>query len=494
MLFNSYLFLLGFMPITLLLYFGLAGPRGPRASLATLTCASLVFYAWWNPPYVALIVVSMLLNYALGRFLSRSFLAGPGAARRWAAILGVAANLALLGYYKYANFFLGVVGDLTGQSLQMAGLILPLGISFFTFEQVGFVVDAYGGRARDYSFLEYIFFVTFFPHLIAGPIIAHHELLSQLQDRRIYRFDASRLATGVTLFFIGLFKKVVLADNLAPYVGAAFSTAQAGQVPESFAAWLSVLAYALQLYYDFSGYSDMGLGLARMLGFKLPLNFDSPYKAVNIIEFWRRWHMTLSRFLRDYLYIPLGGNRSGRWRRHLNLCITMLLGGLWHGAGWGFLVWGALHGLYLVINHSFRELRGAESLAQERHPWWLREATTQLTFVAVLVGWVFFRAVDFGSAWRMLQAMASIRPAALVAGLRADAGAAALCAVAYAMARLMPNSQEWLADLDPALPSVSGRWAWRWRLSPAWAAVTAVMATAGILGLTRVSEFLYFQF
>ena len=491
MLFNSYTFILGFLPLTLLAFFLTAKHLGSRPALAVLTFASLLFYAWWNPPYVALIVLSMLINYAIGTHLSDMYGVNDKASKSyWVATGGVIANLAVLGYYKYANFFVATLGQAVGARYHLETIILPLGISFFTFEQVGYVVDAYKGKARHYTFLEYVFFVTFFPHLIAGPIIAHHELLSQVEKGRSYRFDAQAFATGLTLFIIGLFKKVVFADYLATVASPMFDAAFRGVTPTAFAAWLGTVAYALQLYFDFSGYSDMGLGLARMLGFKLPLNFDSPYKAANIIDFWRRWHITLSRFLRDYLYIALGGNRSGKARRHINLMLTMFLGGLWHGAGWSFAMWGALHGFYLMVNHGFRSLRKNSS---KPDPWIVREASTTLTFVAVLVGWVFFRAADWNIGASILQSMAGFHGLGLQAW-SADKLAVAACVALYLVARVAPNSQELLARHDPTLPIITTSWRWQWQWSPLWAVLTAALACISLLGMTHVTEFLYFQF
>ena len=498
MLYNSYAFVLVYLPAVLALHFGVFARLGMRWALGWLATASLAFYAYWRPPYVLLIVASMLINYGIGRALSASYReqAGVGRAwngRRWLATGAVAANLALLGYFKYVHFFSEAVSAVLSVHWVVSQVILPLGISFFTFEQVGYVVDAYRGEARAYSFVEYFFFVTFFPHLIAGPIIVHSELLSQVADPKRYRFSADNMACGLSLFVFGLAKKVLLADSLASMGGDAFARAQAGEAAGLAAAWLGLLAYALQLYFDFSGYSDMGLGLARMLNFKLPLNFDSPYKAANIIDFWRRWHMTLSRFLRDMLYIPLGGNRFGLVRRHINLTTTMLLGGLWHGAGWNFLVWGGLHGLYLVINHTWQAYARAHFGSWRPGPLY-RQAAILLTFLAVLVGWVFFRAASAGAAVTFLAGLvggggveSATELAPLLPGLAA-------CALGYLVVRLCPNTQEILAPFEPAVPAIKTAFATPWSWRPRWALAAAALAAASMLGFTHVSEFLYFQF
>ena len=299
----------------------------------------------------------MVFNFSAGLVLSRA----AAAHRHRLLVLAVAGDLALLGYFKYAGFLVGTADQFLGGAWPIPAIVLPLGISFFTLTQIAFLVDTARSQARDYKFTHYLLFVCYFPHLIAGPILHHKELMPQLDRADIVRFSPRRLALGLSYFTIGLFKKTVIADALSPYVGRVFDGAAQGMAPSGAEAWGAVLAYTLQLYFDFSGYSDMAIGLARMFGVRLPLNFDSPYKAVSIIEFWRRWHMTLSRFLRDYLYIPLGGNRHGTVRRYVNLLLTMLIGGLWHGAGWNFMLWGGLHGLYLAVNHLWRALVG------ERH-------------------------------------------------------------------------------------------------------------------------------
>ena len=290
-----------------------------------LVLASLFFYGWWNPAYLLLIIGSMLFNYYTGVQLSyrqnRLFLG-----------IAIALNLALLGYFKYANFFVENISDLAGLGWNIEHIVLPLAISFFTFQQIAYLVDAYRRETSEYNFLHYALFVSFFPQLISGPIVHHKEMLPQFIRETARFIEYRHLAIGISVFILGLFKKVVVADSLAPYSIEAFNAVAAGEMLTFFEAWKGALAYTFQLYFDFSGYSDMAIGLAMLFGIRLPLNFDSPYKANSVIEFWQRWHITLSRFLRDYLYIPLGGNRKGQKRRYLNLMITMLLGGLWHGA------------------------------------------------------------------------------------------------------------------------------------------------------------------
>ena len=328
MLFSSYVFIFLFLPITAA-GFALLGLIGSRtASLLWLILCSLFFYGYWNPRYVPLIVGATAINYIVGAF----WLARPNApARKLALTLGLIFNLGLLVYFKYANLLVNTFDTITGQTVHLSPIVLPLAISFFVFQKIAFLVDSYRGQHRGRGVIEFFAFVTFFPQLIAGPIVRPHEMLPQLARRRAFVITAKNLSIGLTLFIIGLAKKVLIADSVSPTATRIFDTAH-GPLPLTLAsAWLGALSYALQIYFDFSGYSDMAIGLARIFGFRLPVNFNSPYKAVNIIDFWRRWHITLSRVLRDYLYIPLGGNRKGHVRRYVNLMITMLLGGLWHG-------------------------------------------------------------------------------------------------------------------------------------------------------------------
>jgi D-alanyl-lipoteichoic acid acyltransferase DltB (MBOAT superfamily) len=416
----------------------------------------------------------------------------------------VAGDLALLGVFKYAGFFAGVVGGIVGTSFSLGAILLPLGISFFTFTQIAFLVDTYRGKAQEYDVVRYLLFVTYFPHLIAGPILHHAQIMPQFADRRTYRPDWGNLAIGVTIFAIGLVKKVLVADNLAVIANPIFGAAQRGGHPALAEAWAGAFAFALQLYFDFSGYSDMAIGLSRLFNVKLPLNFDSPYKATSIIDFWRRWHMTLSAFLLAYLYIPLGGNRHGTPRRYVNLFVTMLLGGLWHGAGWTFLAWGALHGVYLMINHGFR----AACRRWQWVPGGLGVAGTlaagALTFAAVTIGWVIFRAESFAAAWVMLQGMfgatgISHRKVFAESGLADDNLIPILLALLAVW--LLPNTQQFMRLCDPApniVPAPRGPASWLvWRPEAWWSClpIAAGFAAAVIaMSAGHVSEFLYYQF
>ncbi len=489
MLFNTYVFIFVYLPLVLAGYFAIA-----RASLwgaaAWVGAASLFFYGWWNPKYVLLLLVSIAVNFAVGRTIAHAREAGRQRQAKGLLAAGLVFDLGLLAFYKYANFFVENVNALGG-ALTLPNIVLPLGISFYTFTQIAFLVDAYRGIAREYSPIHYLLFVTYFPHLIAGPVLHHKEMMPQFADPAVYRWNWENIAVGLTIFVIGLAKKVVVADEIAVYVGPVFDH------PEGltfFAAWGGVLAYTFQLYFDFSGYSDMAIGLSRLFGVKLPLNFDSPYKATDIIDFWRRWHMTLSRFLRDYLYIPLGGNRLGEARRHVNLMATMVLGGLWHGAAWTFVLWGTLHGLYLVINHFWRE-KVARPLGWGEGRGY-RFAAWLITFLAVAIAWVLFRAKDLATASAILQAMA---------GMNGFAGKASTdprfipwLVGAFLIVAFAPNTQQIMRRFEPALGAIrAGARQIAWRPSFGWTAFTTVLGLASLLLIAqsdRYSEFLYFQF
>ena len=507
MLFNSWIFLLGFLPVTLAGFF-LLGRRSPVIGAAWLAGASLFFYGWWDLRYVPLLLGSICVNYGCSTVLA----SGPARRRKALLIATIAANLALLGYYKYAGFLVASIAELLARPLPALHVILPVGISFFTFTQIAFLVDTYRGQVRERRFVHYLLFVTYFPHLIAGPVLHHKEMMPQFADRGIFRLSQENIAAGASIFFIGLAKKVLIADNLAPFAGALFN--QPGE-PSLLIAWGGVLAYAFQLYFDFSGYSDMAIGLSRLFGVKLPLNFDSPYKAANIAEFWRRWHMTLSRFLRDYLYIPLGGNRHGGARRYLNLMITMVLGGLWHGAGWNFLIWGALHGVFLGIHGAWGSLAARLRLPVQSAAW--RIVATAITFVAVCTAWVFFRAPDLAGALAIVDGLyggngvalpdalarflVPVQPllAAMNVSFYLGGGSAFIdgwrwICLAALLAFACPNTQQIMRLVAPALDAKPVGSYLAWQPTRRWAAAIAGLALASMLSLSRPAEFLYFQF
>jgi len=507
-LFNSYLFVFLFVPIAVTGYFVLSRVAPKRVALAWLVGCSWWYYGWWSPAYLVLIGFSIVFNYACGCYLGWRSERSPS---KWALAGGVAVNLALLGYFKYTNFFLDSINTVSDTGWRIEQIILPLGISFFTFQQVAFLVDAYRGEAKEYNFVDYSLFVSFFPQLVAGPIVHHKEMLPQFTERSSYRLNTRDVSIGGTIFLIGLFKKVVMADNLALWASPVFDAAEAGsQQVGLFTAWGGVAAYTFQLYFDFSGYSDMAIGLGRLFGIRLPLNFDSPYKATNAIDFWRRWHMTLSRFLRDYLYIPLGGNRKGKPRRYVNLMVTMLLGGLWHGAGWTFVLWGAVHGLYLCVNQAWLALRKAMGHDLERSTWLGRLAARAITLLAVSLAWVLFRAESLAAAGRIYEAMLGLNGSVLTIHRKfavfekqevAMLGLIVPCVLAAVW--LLPNTQQIMGRYDPALDvtrsrSAAGREAcptWlQWRPNRRWAATVGAVGVVAILFMSQVSEFIYYQF
>ena len=514
MLFNSYIYLLIFLPLAFL-GFNALRKTGLRAAMGWLVIASLIYYGWWNPnpdqpwnpAFLGLIIGSCLVNFFFGRYLAGH--QGPRGKRMLA--VGVTANLALLGYFKYIGLFSKTLVAITGAGLTIPDVLLPLGISFFTFQQVAYLVDAYRGETKEYHIIDYFLFVTFFPQLIAGPIVHHKEVMPQLERPRSSGRRSMDVSVGLTILVIGLFKKVVLADNFAPIASRLFELAASDERHLTMAeAWAGAIAYALQIYFDFSGYSDMAIGSARLFGIRLPVNFHSPYKATSIVEFWRRWHITLSRFLRDYLYIPLGGNRLGVSRRYFNLLLTMILGGLWHGAGWTYVLWGALHGIFLCLNHGWVALR--KSMGWRKLPTLVGGG---ITFLAVVVAWVPFRAGNFelgsqGSTSAALEATQSVlasmfgfhgisgwpdRSSYVVKDSHAYRAVACLLLV-----WLLPNTQQFLRRYQPALglqQFASKSWlgaSLTWRPSRLWATFAILLLFGVIHQFDKLSEFIYFQF
>src|SRR5579872_5748070 len=424
MLFNSYPFIFVFLPTVLVGYFAV-NRFGKLAPVIWLASASLVFYSFSNWQFVSLLVASIAFNYGIGWLLiARPLRTGSRLGILW---LGVGVDLLVLGIFKYAGFVAANLNALFGTAWAV-NILLPVGISFYTFTQIAFLVDAYRGKVGSYALPHYALFVTYFPHLIAGPILHHRDMIPQFESTDSKKPNPRLILYGLIIFGIRLFKKTGLADGIQPLVALAFHPAS----PSFDQAWIGALAYTFQLYFDFSGYSDMAIGISLMFGIFLPLNFNSPYKANNIIDFWRRWHMSLSRFLRDYLYISLGGNRHGRALRYINLMITMLLGGLWHGAAWTFVAWGALHGIYLCINHAWTNYGPA---IPQRFARVADLAACALTFLAVVVAWVFFRADSLASALFVLSRMAD--PGQIVFG-RTEMVQGLLIAVYAAIAWFAP--------------------------------------------------------
>jgi alginate O-acetyltransferase complex protein AlgI len=529
MLFNSFEFLLLFLPVAISGFYFLALFRRLELVLLWLIACSLFFHGFWKASYTWLFVVSMLVNYALslGFWYSRST-----SKLRSVLILvvGLTFNLLLLGYFKYAIFFAGVANDVTGYSWDPGEIILPLAISFYTFQQIAYLVDCYRGDAPRYSLLQYVSYLAFFPHLIAGPIVQHRDLVAQLNSRRLLIARGENFLCGITIIWIGLFKKVMLADGAAAYANPLFSAAAAGTSLTFTEAWMAALLFSFVIYFDFSGYSDMAIGLARLFNVKFPENFASPYKAVNIVEFWRRWNITLSRFLRDYLYIPLGGNRRGVLRRYGNILITMLLGGLWHGAGWTFLIWGGLHGVYLVVAHLWLEAK--RTLGLPAGGMMGRIVGRVLTFIAVVVAWVFFRSGTSQEAFSILSSMAGVNglslPSSLPVSMQGwihsvfgtaisfqglvphadlppgpfgipELGAVSLCVALLIVVNVPPNTQQIMRLFRPVLHDSSQRLTALarllvWRPTLVHAAIGAALGMYGMAHLESVKPFIYFRF
>jgi alginate O-acetyltransferase complex protein AlgI len=486
MLFNTAEFIYVFLPVAVVLHF-IAARRSPTAAIVVTTLTSLFFYAWWKPPFVLLPVLSILGNL----WIARRIAAASSAEGRRLMLVGIAANLAVLAYFKYFDLAMSVI---EGRAPRPPDV--PLALSFTTFVQIAFLVGIWRQPAA-LSLPKYAMFVAFFPHLIAGPIVRWNELGPQLADRARYRVDWENIALGLTVFCFGLAKKVLIADKLAPHVNTVFDAASRGDAIPIAVAWGAAFAYSAQLYFDFSGYSDMAIGLGLLFNLRLPLNFAAPFRATSIIDLWRRWHITLSRFLRDFVYVPLGGSQSGPVRRSFNLVATMSLGGLWHGANWTFLTWGLFHGVLLAINHAWRTLRGPrEATALKLFLGW---ATTFLAFV---IGMVIFRASDMGTAVQLLQTMAglgspaSVNQAPWVAAYWSTT-ATVWTVTALAIALLLPDTME-IVGYDEGEPQSDWRQrmlgALKWRPSAPWLVAMAALFVWVFANLGGYSEFLYYQF
>ncbi|PIR53268.1 membrane-bound O-acyltransferase family protein [Candidatus Peregrinibacteria bacterium CG10_big_fil_rev_8_21_14_0_10_49_10] len=513
MIFSSYAFLFVFLPITfcgfaLLTYF-----KNEYVLVAWLVGASLLFYGYWNPPYLLLLLLSTGCNYAFGKAIHRAT-----QKRKMWMVIAVGLNLALLGYFKYANFFVANLNAVLHADVHLQHIFLPLGISFFTFQQIAYIVDVYQRKAEQTSLMHYCLFVSFFPQLIAGPIVHHKEMLPQFTRQNICSIQSKNIAIGLTILLMGFCKKTVIADSLAPFANSVFLAAKSGTALTFYQAWGGALTYTMQLYFDFSGYIDMAIGMALLFGIHLPLNFNSPYKALNIPDFWRRWHMTLSRFIRDYLYIPLGGNRGNLLKRSSTLIITMTLSGLWHGAGWTFIFWGLLHGFYMVVHHCWHALRrevveyhsGIHMAVSVFSRWFL-------TFLAITIGWVFFRSENFASAWSLLSTMFSTETlsplpyihefglwwAKDIAGIRVPEWIYGMfwLGMSSAIAFTAPNTQQIMQNVLGPFYEKEHLKTWslfsvKWRPTLWFALLGAVITVMSIVFLTlyQEREFLYFQF
>jgi len=543
MLFNSYEFIFVFLPVTLAGFF-LLGLRSRNLALGWIVAASLAFYAWWRPINVLIIAPSILVNFVLARWLLRLTAdkdrAGPA---RLVLLLGIAFNVAFLGYFKYVNFLATAANDLVGTNFVLTQVVLPLGISFITFQKIAFLIDVHGRRISSFSLRDYCLFVLFFPQLIAGPIVHYREMMPQFQQARC-RWDKENIAVGLSLFVFGLFKKVVLADGISEHVSPIYEMATAGSEITLLPAWIAAIGFTLQIYFDFSGYTDMALGLARFFGVRLPANFDSPLKATNIIDFWLRWHMTLTRFLTAYLYNPLAlwltrrrmakglpglGGRAPSVAAFFQLLagptlLTMFVSGLWHGAGYLFILWGSLHGVYLSVNHAWRLFGPRIWPNKETYDRFMRPTGFVLTFLSVAAAMVLFRSANAGAAQELLQGMVGLNGISLPQEIHAQLGpltgllrsfvsastdmpaqefvlAMAWLGALLLVALLLPNTLQLMARYEPALgvhsrpaaPLALLR-ALDWTPTAPWAVAMSSLVVAAVMRLGGKSEFLYWQF
>lgn len=472
MLFNSIPFIFLFLPITLILYFWMCHHRLIVGARIWLVIASLFFYSYWNAYYLILILISMSFNFAIGTILT----ATQNKHKKLLLTFGILFNIVLLGYFKYTNFIIENLNTLGFFAISAKNIALPLAISFFTFQQIAYLVDSYKGLTKGYNLLNYSLFVTFFPQLIAGPIVAHHEIIPQFAKIRNYIKNYKHIFFGVLLFLMGLFKKVVIADYFAVFATMGFDKMQELTMLQG---WFTSLSYTMQIYFDFSGYCDMAIGLASMFNIKLPINFDSPYKALNIQDFWRRWHITLSRFLRDYLYIPLGGNRKGYSRALANVFMVFLIGGLWHGAAWTFVIWGALHGLANIIWRLWKKM----NIQMKKWLAWF------ITFNFVNIAWIFFRATNFNDAKKVLNAMfkPNFTPQQNLQTFGEHAHLALILLItAIVCCLVLPNSME----ITNKIKINTKKRAFLWGISMAVFAMFLLMKML----IVPYSEFIYFNF
>jgi alginate O-acetyltransferase complex protein AlgI len=512
MLFNSPIFIAGFLPLVLIGFFLLTRSGLRRLAVIWLTFSSLVFYSWWNPSYLPLLVGSMVFNYVVGGYLLRN----PSQAK---LVLGVGANVLLLGYYKYTGFLFGTLDGVLGTDWSISHIILPLAISFFTFQQIAYLVDAHDGEVQEHDFFNYCLFISFFPQLIAGPITHHSEMLSQFNQRETFSIKIDTFSIGITIFLLGLFKKVIIADPLGQMATPIFATAADGTIPSLFDAWTAALTYTLQMYFDFSGYSDMAIGLGLLFGVSLPANFNSPFKAHNVIEYWSRWHMTLTRFLTAYIYNPIvmrmtrarmaagkpqprRGNMSAGTFAALvayPTILTMFISGVWHGAGLQFIVFGLLHGFYLVVVHGWRAYKVRRGWSLDSDNVLYRAMAVLITFGCVLVALVFFRAESVPAAMAILYGMVGLGGWDTTFYRDVIMLIAGLLFIVWAL----PNVEQWMSHFRTALNFHPQQgWLESWFPFVSWRPTPVIGVGVGVAGFFALAvafsaaptEFLYFQF
>ena len=522
MLFNSYEFIYAFLPVVLAVFFAL-GLASRAWALRWIIAASLFFYAWWRPLNVLIIAPSVLINFLLARLLQRLSKQGRRGSARGVLIAGIVFNVAFLGYFKYSNFLVCAVNDVIGTQMVLSRVILPLGISFITFQKIAFLVDVHAGRVESFTLQDYCLFVLFIPQLIAGPIVHYPEMMPQFHAASC-RFDKDNVSVGLTLFTFGLFKKVFIADGIAPVVRPIYEQAALGNSIAFLPAWVAAVGFTLQIYFDFSGYTDMALGIGRMFGIRLPSNFNSPLRASSIIDFWLRWHMTLTRFLTAYIYNPLAlwltrhraargiSGFAGRIKSPgafvellmFPTLLTMFVSGVWHGAGYTFIVWGVLHGFYLTINHGWRLLGPKLWRDRPSYERFMQPAGFIITFVSVAASMVIFRSASLRTAADLLQGMLGLHGVGLSQLKDISVGRIGITlwiVIPAFVALICPNTLQILNRYQPALgwgPSSHDGTPFKrqllWAPSLAWAVVVATTAAIAILYLGGQSEFLYWQF
>jgi alginate O-acetyltransferase complex protein AlgI len=520
MLFNSYEFILAFMPITLIIFSILCSVSKKKFVFAWILFVSLFSYSLWGMSHLVILFFSTGLNWVFAEIIHRQIdiiddTGKSNSNNKVTVIVAITFNILLLGYFKYANFLIDTLSGIGVNINHIENIFLPLGISFYTFEQISYLVGIAKNDSKNYSYPRFLAFVAFFPHLVAGPILNANELIPQFRNIN-YRIDFRNIAIGLTIFSFGLFKKVVIADSISGYATPIFTAADGGTQITFLLAWQAAIAYTLQLYFDFSGYSDMAIGLAKLINIKLPINFFSPYKAIGVGDFWRRWHISLGRFLRDYIYIPMGGSRKGNVRTYLNLFLTMLIGGLWHGASWTFIFWGALHGVYLCIDRwwgIFLKKRDIV-LNSTYHQFFAR----MLTLLAVINSWVIFRAQSFSGAFNILFGMFGLNGVTFPQELSNSLGTlkslgvkfetlngyagmtgSLLLFVVLLSTLYLPNVYQFMVKEPVALDFYShlskqkNTW-YAWKPSLGYSVLSFIILTISLAFCSKPSEFLYFQF
>lgn len=465
MLFNSFEFLLLFLPISLLGFYTILFKRGASSAIFFIAVASLVFYAYWKPIYILLLLGSVAINYLIAKKISNL-------ANKQYFLFGVVFNLCLLAYFKYSLFIVDNLNHLIGTNFMVSKIVLPLAISFFTFQQIAFLVDVYTKKINSFSFKEYVLFVSFFPQLIAGPIVHYKEMIPQFNAIK-KTIPWNQISMGLMLLSIGFFKKVIIADRLGVTVDKLYTLSNLGNELSFIEAWWLCLAYSCQIYFDFSGYIDMAMGLAHLFGISLPINFNSPYQARNISEFWKRWHITLSNFLRDYLYIPLGGNHGSMLKQSRNLVIVMFLGGLWHGASWNFVIWGLIHGFLLWVFHCYKRFN---LKLNDKISW-------MITFLSVSLSWIVFRAENLESANRVLFSLVDFSSIRKTTYLINNSNFL-LLTIALSISLFIPNAIHTLRNPPK----------WLKQPHPAMAIASAALLVFCLLHITKNYKFIYFEF